>query len=329
MIKQQKLEDVILESIPYLKSTNTGWYVCRCPICSDYKERGGFKFDSGKVGYSCFNCGRKANYEEFSGDITRNMRNVLHAFNISDSIINAVIGSGFFFKKNESEKITLDSMQRINTSTPPVGLPIDSFLLGSTNDHLDQQQKIVEYLLERHVDLDQYSFYFSTSARMKNRVIIPFYRSGQIIYWQARSIDVNEKKRYDNSAVSREAVMFNMDELFIHRPTPLLVFEGVFDAMMYNGIATLGSTFSDAKLELLFKSNRRLIFVIDKDKNGAHLARSVLKAGWEITFPPDGAKDVNIAIQRFGKIWTAAQLVKNIPADFASADLAIKFNCKV
>jgi DNA primase len=90
----------------------------------------------------------------------------------------------------------------------------------------------------------------------------------------------------------------------------------------------LGSTFNEAKLELLSKTNRRLVFVIDKDPNGAHLAESVLKAGWEITFAPDGAEDLNNSVQRFGKVWTAAQLIKNIPHDAASANLLLKFKCR-
>lgn len=327
MIKQQKLEDLILESL-ILKPTSTGWHVCKCQLCHDYKERGGFKFDGGAVGFSCFNCGKTGKYEEFSGEMSKNMRYILNAHGIEDSEIDVVVNSAFFNKKEESSKITLTSLQKVNTNTPTVKFPPKTFRLGATGEDIDLQQRIVNYLIERQVDLDRYPFYFSLDARMKDRVIIPFYRNGNLIYWQARSIDSSEKKRYDNAIVSRDAIIFNFDQLQSYSPTPLLVCEGVFDAMMFDGVAVLGSKLSDAKLELLSKANRRLVFVIDKDKNGAQFAEAILKCGWEITFAPNGAADINRSVQRFGRSYTARQLIKNIPQDDASARLAISFNCK-
>lgn len=327
MIKQQKLEDLIFESIP-LSSTSTGWHTCKCPLCSDYKDRGGFKFDGGTVGYSCFNCSKTGKYEEFSGEMSKNMRRILNTFGIDDSDIDVVVNSAFFHKKEETSKITLSALQKVNTTTPPIKFPPKTFKLGETAEGLEMQGRIVEYLASRAIDFEQNQFFFSLDPRMYNRVIIPFYRNGNLIYWQARSVDPNEKKRYDNPHVSRDAVIFNMDQLNTFSPVPLLVCEGPFDAMMFDGVAVLGAKLSEAKVELLAKSNRRLVFVIDKDKNGAQFAESVLRAGWEITFAPDGAADINHAVQRFGRSWTARQLIKNIPADHSSAQLAISFNCK-
>ena len=327
MINLQRLEDLILESIP-LTPISTGWHTCRCQLCNDYKDRAGFKFDAGQVGYSCFNCGKTGTYEEFSGEMSRNMRRILTTYGIDDSAISAVVNSAFFNKKEETSKITLTSLKKVNTTTPPVKFPNKTFHLGETTDQLDFQQRIVDYLVKRSIDLDAWSFYFSLDPRFKDRVIIPFYRNGSLIYWQARALDDKEKKRYDNPSVSRDAVMFNMDQLTKHAAAPLFVHEGAFDAMITNGLGTLGSKLSDAKLELLDKSSRRKIFVIDKDKNGASFAEAVLQAGWEITFAPDGASDVNHSAQRFGRSWTIRQLIKNIPKDDASARLAISFNCK-
>ena len=326
MIKQQKLEDLILESI-HLRPISTGWHVCKCQLCQDYKDRSGFKFDGGQVGFNCWNCGKTSKYEEFSGEISKSMRRILNSFGIDDTAISAVVNSAFFNKQEQTSKITLESLKKVNTTTPPVKFPPHTFKLGAVDDHIDFQQRIVNYLIGRKIDLDSCSFYFSTDPKMKDRVIIPFFRNGALIYWQARSINPVEKKRYDNSPGSRDAVIFNCDQLQSYNPAPLLVSEGVFDAMMFNGIAILGSKLSDAKLELLSKTNRRLIFVIDKDKNGASFAQAILRCGWEITFVPDGATDINQSVQRFGRSWTARQLIKNIPQDEASARLAISFNC--
>lgn len=327
MIKQQKLEDLITESIPS-KPLRTGWNVFKCLLCHDYKDRAGFKFDGGCVGFNCWNCGKTGKYEEYSGEMSRNMRGILNAHGIEDSEIDNVVNSAFFHKQEGEAKITLSSLTKVNTATPPVKLPPKTFKLGSTEEGMDLQQRIANYLVDRCVNFDKYQFFFSLDPRMKDRVIIPFYRNGSLIYWQARSIDPNEKKRYDNPTASREAVIFNFDQLHSYNPAPLLVCEGAFDAMMFDGIAVLGSKLSDAKLELMSKSNRRLVFVIDKDKNGGQFATSVLKCGWEITFAPGGASDINKSVQRFGLSWTARELIKNVPADQASAQIAISFNCK-
>jgi DNA primase len=113
----------------------------------------------------------------------------------------------------------------------------------------------------------------------------------------------------------------------IATPHSTLVCEGVFDALMFDGIAILGSKLTPAKFELLKHSRRRLVFVIDKDKNGRSLAETVLNAGWEITFAPDGAEDINRSVQRFGRAWTAQQLMMNIPMNETAAQLALGFNC--
>ena len=164
--------------------------------------------------------------------------------------------------------------------------------------------------------------------RFYNRVIIPFYKNDKLIFWQGRSILENEKKRYDNSVIAKEAILFNFDKLYEWNRGPLLVTEGVFDAMMFDGVALAGSSLNEAKTQILSKSNRRLVFVIDKDRNGKVLAEKVLKRGWEITFCPDGAEDLNKSVQRFGKTWTAYQLIKNIPTTPDLARLAINLNCK-
>jgi len=328
MFKPLRLEDLIREKVPLGTADVRGFYSHKCQLCNDYKVRAGFKFEDNSVGFNCWNCATTGRYEEFSGRISRNMRKILHAYGIEDSEISQVVNSTHFGKKEEEpKKLTLSSLKKVSTVTPKIKLPPQSMQIGHP-EFLDIQEPLVKYLDERAVDLAKYSFYFSLNERFKNRVIIPFYRNGDLIYWQARSIDPTEKKRYDNAVISRDAVMFNMDQLNKYSPLPLFVSEGVFDAMMFDGIATLGSKLTEAKIELLAGTRRRLVFVIDKDKNGRHFAEAVLKAGWEITFVPEGADDLNTSVRRFGRAWTAQQLIKNIPKTMDEAELALEINCR-
>ena len=332
-MKLEKLEDLIREKIPFSKTDSRGFNVLKCQCCHDYKIRAGFRFEAGTIFFNCWNCSTSGSYTEFEGTITRKFRSILNAHGIEDTEISAVVNSAFFFKKQKEESeagcdmITLSNLTKINTTTPAVKLPPKSILLGSTSEFLDYQTKLVAYLEKRKIDLNKYRFYFSLEPRFIDRVIIPFYRNSQVIFWQARHISDAEKKRYDNAPVSREAILFNINQLYVLSQAPLFITEGVFDAMIVNGVALLGSKLNDAKIELLSKSNRRLIFVIDKDKNGRALAQEVLKRGWEITFAPEGANDINKSAQRFGLSWTVYSLMNGIPKNNDEAQLAINRNC--
>lgn len=327
MFTPKKLEDLIKDKIPLGMPSNTGFYQLKCPICNDYKIRAGFKFENGEIGYNCFNCGYGARYEEMGGDISRKMRRVLTSCGVDDSEISNVVNSSFFGERKKEEKITLEALKKVNTTTPTIKLPPNSYPLGETEEFPVYQIKLIEYLDSRKIDLAKYKFFFSLEKRFIDRVIIPFYRHGELIFWQARAIDPNEKTRYDSPFNSKEAVLFNFDELYSYSNLPLFVTEGAFDAMMFDGIAILGSKLNDAKIELLRKSKRRLIFVIDKDKTGGNLAKQAIDNGWEITFTPDGTKDINQSVVRFGKTWTALQLMKNVPKNNTEAKLLCSLRC--
>lgn len=325
MFQTISVQSLIEERISF-RPISTGWSVGKCPLCNDYKERAGFKFEDGGIIYNCWNCAVGTTYEENSGKMSKTFRKLLRAFGFDDSEISTAVNIPFFNKK-EDTVITLKKLTAVNTATPTVTLPTGALPLGHET-HTLYQQKLIEYLISRKVDLAKYDFFFSTEKRFKDRIIIPFYRGGNLIYWQARSIDPKEKKRYDNAPVSREAVIFGHDQLQSHSRLPLFASEGVFDAMMVDGIAVLGSQLGAAKTELLRKSKRRLIFVIDKNTNGKNLALEAMAQGWEIAFAPDGAADINQSVQRFGLNWTIFQLMKSIPKDSDRANLSIKINCR-
>jgi len=328
LIKLQKLEDLIHEKIPLGVADSRGFFSLKCQVCNDYKVRAGFKFDMGSVGFNCWNCSTTGKYEEFSGRISKNFRKILNAFGIEDSEISTVVNTTFFVKKEkEDTKITLAKLTKVNTATPTIKLPLKSFRLGH-EEFLDYQEKLVRYLDDRKVNLAKYPFYFSLEPRFLNRIIIPFYRGQNLIYWQARHIDNAEKKRYDNAPVGRDAVMYNFDQLNSYAVAPLFITEGVFDAMMVNGVAILGSKLNDAKTELLSKTARRLVFVIDKDTNGKHLAEDVLRKGWEISFAPEGAEDLNQSVSRFGLSYTIYELMKSITKDNDQARFLINRYCR-
>jgi len=327
LFQSVSVQSLIEERVPF-RWLATGWFTGKCALCGDYKERAGFKFEDGKCVYHCWNCARANTYEEYSGRMSRGFREVLRAYNFDDTEISSAVNLPFFTKKPTEEKtITLDKLTKINTATPTIELPPKTFLLGHPQ-FIEYQEKLVAYLLDRKVNLDNYYFYFSLEQKFLNRIIIPFMRQERLIYWQARSIDPNEKQRYINAPARREAILFNFDQLSAFSPAPLFITEGVFDAMMLDGVALMGSALNPAKEKLLSESSRRLVFVIDKDRTGRALAERVLERGWEITFSPAGTEDLNHSVRRFGMSWTINELMKSIRQKGDAAQLLINVNCQ-
>ena len=327
------LEDLIRQRVHFTRVAHTGFHHCVCDVCHDHTDRGGFKFQGGEVGYNCFNCGAAGRYVENSGEITRKFRKILNIFGISDEDIDKEIGKAFFTKNTESETISLADVSQKKEKknyliTPEVELPKGVMLLGSTDKGIQVQERIVEYLLSRKIDPSTYPFYFTLDPKRLNFVIIPFYRNGKIIYWQGRNYTngSSKKDRWDNCTEPKENIIFNFDELF-RGSGPLFVSEGIFDALPLNGIALIGSKINEAKIEILKKSRRELIFVIDKDKNGRMVAEKALENGWKITFAPQFTDDVNKSIITYGKCWTIYQLFNQIPKNEFEAKMLIELYC--
>jgi hypothetical protein len=325
-MNKRTVASLIETSVPF-ETISTGWFMGRCMLCNDYKPRAGFKMEGGRIGFNCWNCGKTGMYEEFSGEMTRSFRNILIAHGVDSEEIDSTVNSAFF---NEKEPSVI-SKQSLTKTAPAFAKPISlpkSFIQLDTNSDQLYQKKLIKYLTDRKVDVKKYPFYFSLEEKLLNRVIIPFYKNGKLIYWQARSIQPDVQPRYVNASVVRDSIMFNADELMKSSDVPLIVTEGVFDAMMVDGVALLGSKLNDTKLEMLRKSRRRLLFAIDKDKNGKKLADFCLEHGFEIVFVPDSATDLNNSVQRFGLSWSVYEMMKSIPKDKDAAQLQIKLNCR-
>lgn len=302
------LWDLIQERVHLTSSTN-GWMSARCSVCNDHSDRCGFIHDQSHTGFKCFNCGSKFKYEENTGKFSRETRNILADFGISRIDLEKISSSLFFNHTKKSDKeVTLESLSKINLHTPEVSFPDRTMKLGI--DGYDSfQEPIIEYLLNRN--MDPLNFYFSLDPKLLRRAIIPFWRAGKLIYWQSRSIDQNVKPRYKNCTAGIGAVIFGYDRLFTYSDAPLFVTEGAFDAEPIQGVCILGSSLNQAKKEILHKTRRRIIFVIDRDSNGGALGNDVIEQGWELTFVDPRAKDVNDSIQKFGKLFTVFSLINN------------------
>lgn len=322
-----KLQNLINTHIPLSgKVSSKGFQQIRCACCNDHSPRGGWRIEPTEIMYHCFNCGAAGSWKLGDERLSKEFQRILKDFGVPELDLNEVKSQLFFNKPPAEEKvITLESLTKVNLFTPEVPFPKDTVRL---DPQLHKEE--CEFLWNKYrLTIHDYPFFVSTT--FQKRVIIPFYKQQKLIYWQARTIRSDEQPRYRNCEVKKDAVIFNHDEIFRYSNKPLFICEGVFDAIHVNGISLLGSKLTDAKIELLQKSRRELIFVIDKDANGQSLAKHVLKEKLGcITFVTSASTtkskaDISSRIVETGKIWTIFELLQNRIYDEKKAKLYINF----
>jgi len=123
LIKQRLLFDIIQEKVHLGQKNSRGWYDCCCPVCGDRKQRFGFFHDGVFTSGYCYNCGAKFKYEEGSGKLSRNARQILEAFGIHSSDLAGIRSPIFNLAKIEDATIELENLKKIKLHTPEIALP--------------------------------------------------------------------------------------------------------------------------------------------------------------------------------------------------------------
>lgn len=319
----KSIEQLIREHVIFSRKAATGFEQLKCGLCNDYKIRAGFNFsESGKIRYHCFNCSTDTSYYENSANMSDKFHDVLTSFHIDAEIIDKTL----FEKRGKEDSIKfVPKEQKSETSLPnQVELPKDSYPLG------DDEWSIVakEFIESRSLSVNNYSWFLSSDRKYRTKLIIPYFRQGKIIYWQAREMDDSSKDpRYLNPPIARDNILFNFDELSRYSREPLFITEGVFDALSIGKnycIGLAGSTLNKFKIDLLKRvRDREIIFVIDKDLPGIKLGENVIRQGWTISYLEGEITDANDALQKMGKLWMLNNIMENRKTNF-SAMLALQ-----
>ena len=69
-------------------------------------------------------------------------------------------------------------------------------------------------------------------------------------------------------------------------PEVVIVTEGVFDAILIDGVSIQGNSIGAEQAHLISKLGQRVILCPDRDDAGKDLIEQALALDWEISFPP-------------------------------------------
>jgi len=163
-------------------------------------------------------------------------------------------------------------------------------------DHGDAQWlDVIEYLDSRHVPTPRahsYGIGFCVTGYYAGRIIIPVTYHKQLYTFVARALDPAVEPKVLYPAGSRRSdVVFNLDRLErLQHPRPLIITEGVFDALRLpnQAVAILGSQMSAQQVTLLGRLPvgwRPFIIMMDGDKAGRNASRQICRSLWSHGVP--------------------------------------------
>lgn len=329
----EDLEALIRRYVVLGKLSPKGFEVVKCQACHDHSERGGFKFEDGTVVYHCFNCSETAVYDPLKNKHTvpRNMKKILLAFGIPEEEIVKTISFNFFKPQDKQAAQSETKPTGLELPSKEAPLPTGSVLVSSgQNEWCEVAER---YLQSRSLKVSDLDWYVTNETSYVGRLLIPYVFRGKTIYWQGRSLyDELISPRYKNPSIVKDNIFFNMDELYRYTDEPLFVTEGPLDAVSIgkNAVALTGSTLTEFKRAELRKvaQRRRVIFVIDKNLNGAKLGKEVLAGpdNWFVACFPDNYEDANDALQQLGRLWVITHL-SSVACRELQGKMMLRLNC--
>ena len=312
------------------KQTPSGWLSFNAPCCvhngtsADTRQRAGVKTgEGGSVSYHCFNCGFTASWKP-GRRISYKMKRLMQWLNIPDDTITKIS-----LQVLETEELKTNDQtilpKFMNKALPEGAKPLQEWAdyraMESTG--VDKNLlKVFEYLQSRQLYFDDYNFHWSPLNGYSDRLIVPFYSDKRVVGYTARKIKEGNPKYISDQ---QPGYVFNLDSQRYGRVYTVVV-EGPFDAIAVEGVALLGSEIKDQQAMLINSLNTKVIVVPDRDESGEKIVEQALELGWGVSMPnwDKEIKDVNEAVQKYGKIYTLHTIVGS--AEFN--ELKIKLGAK-
>lgn len=288
---------------PKRKATPSGWISFNAVCCHhngtglDTRSRGGIMVTEG-VSYHCFNCGFKASWQP-GRTITSKFKKLLNWLNVPDDLITKCSLEALRLKEDSDYKGISNPIPNFIDKALPLGAkPITEWLDNPPEEIIP----VLEYLLSRGYQVDDYPWHWTDEDGFQNRLIVPFYLQGRIVGYTARLIRDGKIKYISEQ---QPGYVFNLDRQTYDRKL-VFVTEGPLDAICLDGCALMGAEISKQQDLQLKQLQREIVLVPDRDEPGLKLVEQAIENGWSVSMPewPQGIKDVNDAMVKLGRLYT-------------------------
>lgn len=304
----ESVHHLLLGNLPVRTSkTPSGWTTMDCPMCSDKRKRGGVITDGAKISYHCFNCNFTTGWSLGPG-LGKKYKDLVEKLGASTSDIHTVqmelLKNAEILESNNTNIDYVYNLAKFKT----VDLPVNVFNV----EELQDSHPVKKYAIERGL-LGLYPLLYFDDKLYKQRLVVPFTFNNELVGWTGRHINPPDKATPKYLHNMQKGFVFNIDRFTDTERDIVIVTEGVFDAILVDGIAVQGNSVSAEQAHLIEKLGKRVILCPDRDKAGKELILQAIELGWEVSFPnwsPE-IKDAADAVNRYGRLATVYSIITN------------------
>lgn len=307
---------------PKRKQTPSGWISFDAVCChhsgqtADRRKRGGIMITEG-VSYHCFNCGFKASWQP-GRTVSTKFKKLLNWLNVPTDQINKCVLEALRDRDSSSTNAEYLLPKFIEKQFPPGTRSLDQWLVEDP----DRVVPVLEYLINRGFDLNDYNWCWTDQEGFDNRLIIPFYYQKRLVGWTARLLRDGKVKYISEQ---QPGYVFNLDNQDYNRKFAIVT-EGPLDAISLDACAAMTNELSSQQILLLRQLNKEIIVVPDRDSAGLKMAAQAADIGFSVSFPdwPEGVKDINDAVKKLGKLSVMKHIVDSKETTALKIQLKIK-----
>jgi hypothetical protein len=301
---QSKVLSLVEELLGTPKQLKNNEYSFYCPACNHYKRKlqVNISSDLNKAGqWHCWVC------EDINRTKGKSFKSLFRKFHANDSQmaeLSKAVGDISLVRTEIQEK-----QEQI------LALPNEFIPLWEKNNSIFYNHARL-YLKKRNItpdDILKYGIGYCESGKFDKRIIIPSYDGrGQLNYFTARSYYSNSYYKYMNPEATKDVIGF---ELFINWKLPIILVEGVFDAIAVkrNAIPLYGKTIPKSLREKIAKNDIRNIYIsLDKDALPAALkiCQEMVDEGRNVYFIDLQEKDPSEV--GFSKFWEIVEQTRRL-----------------
>ena len=299
------IQQTILDALPYKRKQSSGGWISFNAVCchnngerQDTRGRGGVIFANEAVTYHCFNCGFKTGWQP-GRHISFKLRKLLSWLDVDENTRQMLTIEALRIKETVDPVVNDEIIQ---IDFPPRTLPNDLHSIHKA------PQEVQDYAATRCLPADKILWSSSDTAKMNKRIIVPFTWNGNVIGFSSRATNNSIVPKFFTS--HEPGYVYGVDQQPDNRKFAIVV-EGLLDAVCIDAVATLTNRCSETQAQIIDSLAREIILVPDRDNSGQKLINDALKYGWSVSFPEwqTDIKDVNDAVQRYGKLFTLKTII--------------------
>jgi len=266
MEKKQRLLSVLNAIIPTQGTSGAGDEIhYHCPFCNHHKKKLQINIETQQ--WHCWVCDAKG----------RSLFTLAKKLKASKEVfdeLSQIIGNNNYSKSKTPKTSFLQIPEEFKT------------LVGECDAISFLHAK--KYLLQRGLseeDIQKYNIGYCQDGEYKSRIIVPSYDSmGKLNYFIARSY-YGSNFKYKNPPVPKDTIIF---DLFINWKMPIILCEGIFDAIAIkrNAIPLLGKTIQSTLLQKMIKKRiSEVTIILDSDAQDTmiNVSKKLIRYGLNVS----------------------------------------------